>query len=132
VTLLLTNVAGLGFALLTSAMAKDSQAATDILPIWFMPQILFAGGIFPVSSMGSVGEAISYVTAARWSFEASGRATELQELLVASPSPIAEGLLLQYDTAFIGGLGQHWAFLAVFAVVPLVAAAIVLRQRTRT
>ena len=132
VTLLLTNFAGLGFALLTSAMAKDSQAATDLLPIWFMPQVLFAGGIFPVSSMGSVGEAISVVTAVRWSFEGAGQATALHDLLVESASPIAQGLLLQYDTAFTGDIWQNWAVLAAFAVAPLVAAAIVLRARTRT
>lgn len=129
-TLILTSFVGLSLALFTSSVAPTSQTATDLLSIWIMPQVLFSGAIFPVPAMNAAGRAISHVIALRWSFEAVGQVADLPELFAASPTPIGQSLLLQYETSFAGDVWQKWLILAVFIVVPLTLAAVILRRRT--
>ena len=132
VTLAMSNLAGLGLALFTSAIAPTSQVATDLVTVWVMPQVFFAGGLVAVPAMGAVGRAFSHVASGRWSFEAIGRSVRIDELLRASGTPEALAVLERYGASFARDLWQSWAILAVFAIVPLLGAVLVLRARTRT
>jgi ABC-type multidrug transport system ATPase subunit/CRP-like cAMP-binding protein/ABC-type multidrug transport system permease subunit len=131
VTMALTNFAGLGLALFTSAVSPTSQTATDLVTVWVMPQVLFSGALFPVPTMEPVGRALSVVTGARFSFEGIGRSAGLPDVLAGSPAAIGQQILASYGDTFDRALWQTWAILVVFALVPLVGAALVLRRRTR-
>jgi ABC-type multidrug transport system ATPase subunit/CRP-like cAMP-binding protein len=131
ITLCLTAFAGLALALLISAAVNTSQLATDLLTPWIAPQVLFAGALFAVASMNTVGKVIAAVTAVRWSFDGSTAIVELKELFAQSSSPIAEALLIQYEDSFNWATGYYWLALAPFIVVPLVAAAVILTLKTR-
>ena len=129
--MVMANLAGLGLALMTSSAAPTQQAATDLVTILVMPQILFGGALFPVATLGAVGTAISAATATRWAFEGIGRAAGLDRVLASSPAPIAPQLQQQYADSLSRPLWQTLLVLAMFAVVPMVGAALVLRRRTR-
>ena len=51
----LTGLVGLALALLTSALVRTSQQATDMLSVWIMPQVLFGGALLAVPAMTSSG-----------------------------------------------------------------------------
>ena len=130
-TLTMSNLAGLGLAMFTSAVAKNSQIATDLVTVWVMPQVFFAGGLVAVPAMGAVGRAFSHVASGRWSFEAIGRSVGVEELLRRSGTPEALAVLERYGDSFARDLWQSWAILGVFAIVPMLAAVVVLGFRTR-
>jgi hypothetical protein len=130
--LLLTGVAGIALALMTSALVSTSQLATDLLSIWIMPQVLFAGALFAVPAMGLIGRLFSYLAAARWAFEGSGRILELDGLFSKAPSPIGRSLLSQYRNTFEGGQSGPLLVLALFIVVPLALACVIVARRGRS
>jgi hypothetical protein len=131
ITLCLTAFAGLALALLISAAVNTSQLATDLLTPWIAPQVLFAGALFAVASMNTVGKVIAAVTAVRWSFDGSTAIVDLKELFAQSSSPIGEALLIQYEDSFNWAVSYYWLALAPFIVVPLVAAGVILTLKTR-
>ncbi|BBO81632.1 hypothetical protein DSCO28_21980 [Desulfosarcina ovata subsp. sediminis] len=63
----LTAFAGVTLGLLVSAISDTQEKAMTIVPIVLLPQIIFAGGLFPLSGVSQV---ISYFTISRWSLEA--------------------------------------------------------------
>ena len=129
-TLFLMGMVGLALALMSSAIAPTSQAATDSLSIWIMPQVLFSGAIFPVPEMALPGRVISAIVPLRWGFEGVGHVIDLNAFYAASPSPIAQSLLLQYESSFSRDIIQNWGILALFILVPMTVAIVVLRRRT--
>ncbi len=132
VTLCLTAFAGLSLALLISAAVNTSQLATDLLTPWIAPQVLFAGALFAVAAMNSVGKVIAAGTAVRWSFEGTVASVHLKENLFAvSSSPIAKSLLIQYREMFNWSPQSYWLVLLPFIVIPFVAAGVVLELKTR-
>lgn len=130
-TLFLMGLVGLSLALFSSAVAPSSQAATDMLSIWIMPQVLFSGAIFPVPEMALPGRVIAAFVPLRWAFEGVGRVVDLPAFYEASGSPIAQSLLLQYESSFSRDVWQNWVILGAFVVVPVVVAMVVLVRRTR-
>jgi len=132
ITLSLTAFAGLALSLLISAAVNTSQLATDLLTPWIAPQVLFAGALLAVPSMGAIGKLLAALTAVRWSFEAAVEITDLKLVFGQSPSPIGESLAIQYADSFNLAPGQYWLILSAFVVVPLVAAGVVLTKKTQT
>ncbi|HUG83458.1 MAG TPA: ABC transporter permease, partial [Euzebya sp.] len=130
-TLFLMGLVGLSLALFSSAVAPSSQAATDMLSIWIMPQVLFSGAIFPVPEMALPGRVIALFVPLRWAFEGVARVLDLPAFYAASDSPIAESLLLQYESSFTRPILLNWSILAAFVVVPITVAIIVLARRTK-
>lgn len=129
--LVLTALAGLSMSLFISAVSKTSQGAVDLLTPTIGPQVLFAGELFAVTTMGWVGQQLAKITGVRWAFEASGKVLKLNDLFAASKSPTGQGLLTQYRSTFAGPVTQQWIVLGLFVVVPLVFAAIVLKRRSQ-
>jgi len=132
ITLSLTAFAGLALSLLISAAVNTSQLATDLLTPWIAPQVLFAGALFAVPSMNTIGKVIAAVTAVRWSFEGSVSITELKDLFEQSPSPIGESLAIQYQDSFNWAPGEYWLVLGAFVLLPLAAAGVILAKKTQT
>jgi ABC-type multidrug transport system ATPase subunit/CRP-like cAMP-binding protein len=130
VTFSLTGLAGLSLALFTSSFAPGTQQATDMISLWIMPQVLLAGALFSVPSMSIVGRVLSNVATARWSFEAAGEITDLPGRFAASNTPIGQSLLLQYGSSFSRNPVQNWGVLALFIVIPLILACLILRKRS--
>ena len=129
-TIVLVTFAGVSIALMTSAAAATPTQATDVLALWILPQVLFAGAIAAVGSMNSVARFISRLTVLRPGFEAAGDATGIMEMFEADGGPAGQSLLVQYD-GFFTDYTTNWAILSIFIVVPLVAACLILRRRTR-
>lgn len=130
-TLILTGWAGMAMSLLISSVVRTSQQATDLLTPWIAPQVLFAGALFAVPSMNVVGRALSNITAVRWAFEASSNIVDLKELFAASPSSIGAALLVEYRNSFNSSPATYWGILALFVVIPLVLAGVVLTKKTK-
>lgn len=132
VTLALTALAGLTLSLLISAAVNTSQLATDLLTPWIAPQVLFAGALLAVPSMGVIGKLLAAVTAVRWSFEGAVEITGLKEIFERSPSPIGESLAIQYQDSFNSAPGEYWLILSAFILIPLIAAGVILAKKTQT
>lgn len=129
VSLVLAGTAGMALGLLTSAFVRSSQQATDLLSLWIMPQVLFAGALFAVGAMNSVGAAISNVAVVRWAFEASGNAVDLTKVFRENQSVTGRSLLDQYGTTFSDGPVRQWIIMGAFTIIPLVLTGIILRVR---
>lgn len=131
ITLILTDWAGMAMSLLTSAIVRTAQQATDLLTPWIAPQVLFAGGLFAVPSMNLAGRTLSNFTAVRWGFEAGSRIIEMKDLFALTP-PIGQSLLIQYDASFTQGVSVYWLILGAFVLIPLTITTIVLDKKTRS
>ncbi|MEK9165074.1 MAG: FHA domain-containing protein [Chloroflexota bacterium] len=70
VTLTLATFAGMMLGLCVSALSPTQAAAPLLTIIFLIPQILLAGALIPINSLGLVGEAASAAMSARWGFEA--------------------------------------------------------------
>jgi hypothetical protein len=68
--LLLSSLAGLGMGLTLSALVTSVEAATALVPLLLIPQIILGGVIMPVHDMPDATRALSALTAARWGYEA--------------------------------------------------------------
>jgi ABC transport system ATP-binding/permease protein len=75
--MILTGLVGIGLGLLVSAVVKSSQAATSLVPLLLIPQILFSG-------MNGIPNGVARVTGATmpvtWSFDQMKRLSTLQTL----------------------------------------------------
>jgi ABC-type multidrug transport system ATPase subunit/pSer/pThr/pTyr-binding forkhead associated (FHA) protein len=69
--LLLSSLAGLGMGLTLSALVASVEAATALVPLLLIPQIILGGVIMPIHEMGPATRALASLTAARWGFEAA-------------------------------------------------------------
>ena len=63
----LTSFAGVTMGLLVSAISDTQEKAMTLVPIVLLPQIIFAGGLFPLDGISKL---LSYFTISRWSLEA--------------------------------------------------------------
>src|SRR5262249_16629931 len=69
ISLVLTSVGGLMMGLAISATAPNTDRAMSIVPLIFIPQIIFAGNTFKLTS---ATEWISYIIVTRWGLVALG------------------------------------------------------------
>jgi ABC-type multidrug transport system ATPase subunit len=68
-SLFLASLSGLSTGLAISASVKTEERAIALVPIFLIPQIIFAGMIEEVSNMNAVSSAISYIISTRWTYE---------------------------------------------------------------
>jgi ABC-type multidrug transport system ATPase subunit len=131
VTLGLDAVAALALGLLTSAAVANPAQATLALPMICFPAVLFSGAILPVHLMAPVGAAISAVVPVRWAFEALGHDLGVRAILTHGGSALGPPLVQSYGNAGNHATGTYWAYLAVFTLVFLVGAWLVLATTSR-
>lgn len=70
ITLLLATVAGMIMGLLVSAISPNQNVAPLLTIIFLVPQIIFGGGVLPVSQFGPPGKLINHISLTKWPFEA--------------------------------------------------------------
>lgn len=107
ITLELTLTAGLAIGLFLSAMSRTIDAATAVMFVLLLIQVMFAGLFFPDAEWADV---LSIFTFSRWGLEALGTSADLNGLLSK-----AVGSAYQTDEAYTfsaGHLLARWAILA--------------------
>lgn len=100
ISLNLAAIAALGLGLVISASVTSADRAQSLVPIVFIPQLIFLGG----PGTGAVGQWLSYLTITHWSVEA---------MKISAKVPY------QTDVGGFGGtdLLLHWLALGVMAGV---------------
>lgn len=112
VTLMLTLVAGLSVGLFLSANASSTDAATAIMFILLLIQVMFAGLFFPDAQWADI---LSVFTFSRWGLEAAGITADLNGLLRS-----AVGSAYQTDKAYTYSalhLVGRWAILSGYVII---------------
>ncbi|MDS3862239.1 FHA domain-containing protein [Thermosynechococcaceae cyanobacterium BACA0444] len=69
ITIVLAIFGGMIMGLLVSAVAPNQNIVPLILLFFLVPQIIFSGGIQPLSSLGPVGQVLNRVTVLKWPYE---------------------------------------------------------------
>lgn len=124
-TVTIEALSALALGLLASASVSNASQAALALPMLCFPQVLFAGGVVPVSDMATPGQVISAALANRHAFEGLGRALDIDQIVAVMPGMAA------YADNLSGDVTSSWLVLAGLAVVSLLATAVVLRWRSR-
>ena len=128
VTTALSSLAGLALGLLISALATTPDKAMSVVPLALVPQILFAGMIFPLEGATTVA---SWFTASRWSMDAFGSLAALNDLPV-KPGAVSAARAGLSDAHYESTL-QHvltcWAILVGYAAACVGVTAAVLQRR---
>jgi hypothetical protein len=62
---------------LISALAPREEQAILVAIVLVVIQLVFSGGILPLSQLGTAGEAIGYATSSKWAFEAAVDVTQV-------------------------------------------------------
>lgn len=76
----LTELACAAMGLLVSALVSSPSAATGVVPILLLPQLLFSGMLFKLSG---ITEYLSWLTVCRWSMEGYGTISNLNSMETA-------------------------------------------------
>jgi ABC-type multidrug transport system ATPase subunit/pSer/pThr/pTyr-binding forkhead associated (FHA) protein len=82
ISLVLTSIGGLMMGLAISATAPNTDRAMSIVPLILIPQIIFAGNTFKLTSST---EWISYIIVTRWGLVALGSTTHLHSNVCQTP-----------------------------------------------
>jgi len=77
ITLIFTVFASIALGLFISALARSRNVVIYIVLVVMVTQIIFSGAIFELTSMT---QPLSYLTITRWSLEALGETTDLEQL----------------------------------------------------
>ena len=75
ITIALTSVAGLMLGLMVSALAPTSDRATSLVPLLLIPQVIFSGAVFPLTSW--VLQILAVFAPVRWAMAALGSSAGL-------------------------------------------------------
>jgi ABC transport system ATP-binding/permease protein len=75
-TMLLVTIGGMLMGLLGSAVSPNQSVAPMIVLVFIVPQILFGGGVLPVSTFGAPGQVLNNTALTKWPFEALMTITE--------------------------------------------------------
>jgi len=112
ITLELTLVAGLSLGLFLSASTASLDAATAIMFVLLLIQVMFAGIFFPDAPWADI---LSTLTFSRWGLEAAGTSPNLNDLMTR-----AIGSAYQADAAYTFSalhLIVRWAILGGFGIL---------------
>lgn len=112
ITLELTLTAGLALGLFLSAMMKTIDAATAVMFVLLLIQVMFAGLFFPDAAWADI---LSIFTFSRWGLESVGITADLNGLLAA-----AIGSTYRPDAAYTYSpwhLLGRWAVLSSYIVL---------------
>lgn len=123
-SLQLLSTAAVAIGLHASSAVQNPAQATLALPMLCFPQVLFAGAVVPVSSMGWFSEAMSMPLAVRWGFEPLGRILDL------GPAATREPGTAGFAEAFTGSPLVGWAVLIGLIVMGTAATIRTLSRRT--
>lgn len=125
-TLLLVTFTAACFGLFLSAVMSREDRVMSVMPLFLIPQIVFAGIVF---TLEGGARWVSWLTFSRWGVEALGSTVNLPELRkVASYSvPVDElPFVFAHTPAY---LLQNWAILAGFALLSIVLTVFALRRQ---
>ncbi len=117
ITLALTSLAGLMVGLLVSALAPNNDRAVSLIPLILIPQVIFAGTIFPLKS-GPL-QPVGLLFAVRWAMAALGTSVGLNSSYMGSDKIIGDVDSYQYghgssSTHYLLGM---WLGLTVMIVL---------------
>ena len=76
--LVLAVMSGVMWGLLVSAIAPREEQAILIAIVLVVVQLVFAGGLLPLSQLGPAGEVLGSATSSKWTYEALVDVTEVQ------------------------------------------------------
>ncbi|GIW06230.1 MAG: hypothetical protein KatS3mg060_1035 [Dehalococcoidia bacterium] len=130
VTTLTTFLAATSLGLFVSAVVGTNDEAGNLVPILLIPQIIFAGAIFPFREMGELARFVANFTVSKWSWEALGAIIDIPRIARAQGG---QSLTLLDDSkwgqTFDIAVQQHLAILALFSAVLLAAAYVALKRK---
>jgi ABC-type multidrug transport system ATPase subunit len=124
ITLELTLIAGLSLGLFLSALTKTMDAATAIMFVLLLIQVMFAGLFFPDAPWADVFSVFAF---SRWALEAAGTTANLNRLLGRSIGSSYRAVDAYTFSAL--HLVIRWAILSAYAFVFTLAAS--LRQASK-
>ncbi len=76
--LVLAVMSGVMWGLLVSAIAPREEQAILVAIVLVVVQLVFAGGLLPLSQLGTAGEVLGSATSSKWTYEALVDVTEVQ------------------------------------------------------
>jgi ABC-type multidrug transport system ATPase subunit len=76
--LVLAVLSGVMWGLLISALAPREEQAMLLVIVVVVVQMVFSGGILPLSQLGAAGEGLGYITSSKWALEAMVEVTEVE------------------------------------------------------
>lgn len=123
ITTLFTSLAGLSLGLLISAFSSTPDRAISIVPLALIPQILFAGVIFPIEEGFTPTGVLSWFTISHWAMDAYGATANLNAL---PHQRIESGY-----THSVEHLLSRWALLLIYMVCCIILTIYRLRQRDK-
>jgi ABC transport system ATP-binding/permease protein len=127
--LVLTSLVAVGMGLTVSALVESQDQATSFIPLVLIPQLLFAGSIVSVKSMGEPVQTLSHLVFSRWSFAGTGSAVDLNGR-IAQDASFAR--FNKYGTDFFTlSTATTCLILAGFLVAFFAAVAVLLRRHLR-
>ncbi|HIK23767.1 MAG: FHA domain-containing protein [Cyanobacteria bacterium J003] len=85
ITFALAIFGGMAMGLLVSALAPSQNIVPLLVLMFLVPQIIFSGGIQPVSSFGLPGQIINHLTVIKWPFEAMVKLTGMGDDIANDP-----------------------------------------------
>lgn len=120
-TLFLAAFTGTWLGLAISAFSTSREMAVVLVPLVLIPQIMFSGAITKVQDMSLLGEAVSVVTANRWSYQALGNITKMNDYIKTHPETPAAKEDEPYNRSFDTPKTVSWSInllmsLALFAL----------------
>lgn len=129
ITATLVTFASACFGLFLSAIAEREDRVMSIMPLFLIPQIVFAGVVF---TLEGVTRFISAAIFTRWGIEALGATVNLPDLAEkASFSGPVQDLVFDftYSTSY---LLQKWLILLGFAVLSIILTILALKRQDVT
>lgn len=133
ITMMLISLAATCFGLFLSALLGREDRVMSVMPLFLIPQIVFAGIVFPLNDL-PLAETISMVTFSRWGIEALGAITNLDDLYARGSDynhiNSRRDVLLSFDyTHSLGYLLTSWGVLLALSTIALVLTVITLKMQ---
>ena len=125
-TVWITAVTSAAMGLVVSAVVRTGDKAMAAAPFVLIVQLLFSGILFELKG---VAEYISYVTVSRWSVEALGSITHLNDLDLRMQEDFP-GLAHEAEDLFTDTskhLMQDWVILVLMAAVFSIASLMIIK-----
>ncbi|MBN1995138.1 MAG: FHA domain-containing protein [Anaerolineae bacterium] len=126
VSIVLVTFTSVCFGLFLSAVVGREDRVMSIMPLFLIPQIVFAGIVFALEGGAKV---VSWVTFSRWGIEALGSSVNLPELrkLASYSTPVDElPFAFAHTPAY---LLQNWAILFGFALLSIILTLVALKRQ---
>lgn len=119
ITILLIMYASDTLGLMISCFVKSEQLASQLSPYILIVQLLFSGVLFPIEGAAST---VSILMLSRWGMESLGSTCDLNglPLRIQEEFPMITNDPSDSFTYTAEHLGQVWAILVLFVLVPLI------------